>query len=165
MKHELLFLGREKESFLADGISEYAARLRRYAEVDIVILKEKRKPNLDDTTLVTRQGEQLLSAVKPGALLVALDEDGRALSSLELARLISHWEERGVKSAQYLLGGPLGLAAAVLARADFCLSLSKMTFTHDMARLILLEQLYRAYTIKAGEKYHKPEKLRLHGIP
>lgn len=155
MKHELLFLGREKESFLTDGISEYTARLRHYAEVDIVVLKEKRKPNQDETALVAWQGEQLLAAVRPGALLVALDAGGQALSSLELAALISRWEERGVKSAQYLLGGPLGLATSVLARADFRLSLSKMTFTHDMARLILLEQIYRAYTIKAGEKYHK----------
>jgi 23S rRNA (pseudouridine1915-N3)-methyltransferase len=155
MRHELLFLGKEKESFLADGISEYASRLRHYAEVEIVLVKEKRKPNQDETALVAWQGEQLLAAVKPGALLVTLDSGGQALSSLELAALMSRWEERGVKLAQYLLGGPLGLAAAVLARADFCLSLSKMTFTHDMARLILLEQLYRAYTIKAGEKYHK----------
>jgi len=155
MRHQLLFLGREKESFLADGIAEYAARLRHYAEVDIVLLKEKRKTNPDETTLVTRQGEQLLAAVRPGALVVALDGEGTALSSPELAALISRWESRGVKSVSYLLGGPLGLAETVLARADFCLSLSKMTFTHDMARLILLEQLYRAYTIKAGEKYHK----------
>ena len=155
MKHELLFLGREKESFLADGIREYAARLRHYADVDIVVLKEKRKPNLDEAALVAWQGEQLLAAVRSGALLVALDSNGQALSSLGLAALTSRWQEQGVKLAQYLLGGPLGLSAAVLARADFCLSLSKMTFTHDMARLILLEQLYRAHTILAGEKYHK----------
>ena len=155
MKHELLFLGREKESFLTDGINEYVSRLRRYTEVNIVLVKEKRRPNQDETALVAWQGEQLLFAVRPGSLLVALDSGGEALSSPELASLISRWEERGVKSVQYLLGGPLGLAAAVLTRADFCLSLSKMTFTHDMARLILLEQLYRAHTIKAGEKYHK----------
>ena len=155
MKHELLFLGREKESFLTNGINEYVSRLRRYTEVNIVLVKEKRRPNQDETALVAWQGEQLLFAVRPGCLLVALDSGGEALSSPELASLISRWEERGVKSVQYLLGGPLGLAAAVLTRADFCLSLSKMTFTHDMARLILLEQLYRAHTIKAGEKYHK----------
>jgi 23S rRNA (pseudouridine1915-N3)-methyltransferase len=155
MKHELLFLGKTKEAFLADGISEYAARLGHYSAVGIEILKEKRKPGQDDAALVAAEGAQLLAAVKPGALVVALDGGGQALSSPELAALVSRWEERGVKLVDYLLGGHLGLAENVLARADFCLSLSRLTFTHGMARLILLEQLYRAYTIKAGEKYHK----------
>jgi len=155
MRHHLLFLGREKESFLAAGIGEYAARLRHYAEVEITLLKEKPKANENEAALTARQGEQLLAAIRPGAFVVALDGSGQALSSLELAALVSRWEAHGVKTVSYLLGGPLGLAANVLARADFRLSLSKMTFTHDMARLILLEQLYRAYTIKAGEKYHK----------
>ena len=138
MKHELLFLGKTKEPFLADGIDDYAGRLAHYTAVAIEILKEKRKPGQDEA-----------------ALVVALDGGGQALSSPELAALVSRWEERGVKLVNYLLGGHLGLAESVLARADFCLSLSKLTFTHGMARLILLEQLYRAYTIKAGEKYHK----------
>jgi len=155
MKHELLFLGKTKEPFLADGIDEYAARLGHYTAVGIEILKEKRKPGQDEAALVATEGAQILAAVRPGALVVALDGGGQALSSLELAALLSRWEERGVKLVNYLLGGHLGLADSVLLRADFCLSLSKLTFTHGMARLILLEQLYRAYTIKAGEKYHK----------
>ena len=155
MKHELVFLGKEKESFLTHGISEYTSRLRHYAEVEIILVKEKCKPNLDEAALIAWQSDQLLSTIRPGAMLVALDSGGEELSSRELAAVISRWEERGVKLGQYLLGGPLGLSAAVLARANFRLSLSKMTFTHDMARLILLEQIYRAYTIKAGEKYHK----------
>jgi len=155
MKHELLFLGKTKEPFLAGGIGEYAARLGHYTSVGIEILKEKSKPGQDDASLLAAEGAQLLAAVKPGAFVVVLDGGGQQLSSLELAALVSRWEERGVKVVNYLLGGHLGLAESVLARADFCLSLSKLTFTHGMARLILLEQLYRAYTIKAGEKYHK----------
>ncbi|MDR3090007.1 MAG: 23S rRNA (pseudouridine(1915)-N(3))-methyltransferase RlmH [Desulfobulbaceae bacterium] len=155
MKHELLFLGREKEGFLAEGVREYAARLRHYAAVEITVLKEKRKSSLDEAALVTQETDRLLAAVRPGALLVALDGHGESLTSFGLADLLSRWEHQGVKLVNYLIGGPLGLSEHALARADVRLSLSRLTFTHDMARLILLEQLYRAYTIKAGEKYHK----------
>jgi 23S rRNA (pseudouridine1915-N3)-methyltransferase len=155
MKHELLFLGRTKEPFLADGVSEYAARLGHYTAVGIEILKAKPRPGQDDAALLAAEGAQLLAAVRAGAFVVVLDGGGQALSSPQLAALVSRWEERGVKLVNYLLGSHLGLTASVLARADFCLSLSRLTFTHGMARLILLEQLYRAYTIKAGEKYHK----------
>lgn len=101
------------------------------------------------------QGKLLLKSVPPGAVKVVLDNTGKQMSSVEFSRLISDWELKGRKHITYLIGGPEGHSREVLGSADFCLSLSKMTFTHDMVRLLLLEQIYRAYTIKAGEQYHK----------
>lgn len=152
MKHELLFLGKTKDSFIYTGITHYSSRLKHYAPVNTKILKERKGAGGTD---IKEEGKQLLAAVPAGWLIVALDSGGKQYSSEEFAGVISGWEQRGVKGACYLIGGPTGLAKEVLDRADFCLSLSKMTFTHDMIRMLLLEQIYRAYTIKGGEKYHK----------
>ena len=154
MKHELLLLGKTKDRFLADGIKEYAARLNHYTSFSITTLKEKGKMR-GQTTLVDSEGLLLLQAVVPGAFVVALDANGRQFSSKAFSEMIVSWEIKGIKQVCYLIGGPDGHAPTVLKAADLLLSLSPMTFTHDMTRMILVEQLYRAYTIKAGEKYHK----------
>jgi len=150
MKHELVFLGKTKKSFIAKGVEEYSARLKHYTSISIVILKGKGK-----TFLKEDQGALLLQAVPPGAIIVALDSKGIQFSSESFAKKIAGWELRGIKRVSYLIGGPDGLSSQVIGSADLLLSLSKMTFTHDMVRMFLIEQLYRAYTIKAGEKYHK----------
>jgi len=90
-----------------------------------------------------------------GPYLVCLDRTGKQMDSTELAAQMERWEMQGQKKITFVIGGPLGLSATILKKADLVLSLSPMTFTHDMTRLLLLEQLYRACTIKAGEKYHK----------
>ena len=152
MKHELLLLGKTKERYLEEGINDFTARLNHYAPVHLRFLKEKKGRAQPD---IVEEGRQLLAAVPGGWLKVVLDARGRQYSSEEFADLISDWEQRGVKGACYLIGGPTGHGQEVVSQADCCLSLSKMTFTHDMVRLLLLEQIYRAYTIKGGEKYHK----------
>ncbi|HBG21498.1 MAG: hypothetical protein A2X81_11035 [Desulfobacterales bacterium GWB2_56_26] len=154
MKHELLFLGKIKNSFIADGVQEYSSRLGHYTSLKITVLKEKgrAKSAASDTDA---EGMLLLSAVPPGALIVALDARGKQFPSEKFAETIAGWELQGVKHVCYLIGGPEGHSAKVLQSADLLLSLSQMTFTHDMARMLLIEQLYRAYTINAGEKYHK----------
>lgn len=152
MKHEMVFLGKAKEPFIEAGIAEYFSRLSHYTKLSTRLLKEKKAGKGQN---IIEEGKMMLAGVAPGWLVVALDPNGKQLTSEQLAEQISSWEQRGVKGASYLIGGPLGLSREVLDRADICLSLSKMTFTHDMARLFLVEQLYRAYTIKAGEKYHK----------
>lgn len=152
MKHELIFLGKTKDSFIAAGIENYASRLKHYTQVTARTLKERRSGNRAD---IAEEGKQLLESVAGGWLVVALDSRGSQYSSEDFADVISGWEQRGVKGACYLIGGPTGLSEEVLNRADMCLSLSKMTFTHDMVRMLLMEQIYRAYTIKGGEKYHK----------
>jgi 23S rRNA (pseudouridine1915-N3)-methyltransferase len=154
MKHELLFLGKIKNRFIAEGVQEYAARLRHYTVLAITVLKEKGRAKEAPST-VEAEGHQLLRAVPAGALLVVLDARGQQFTSETFASQIDAWEMQGVKQVCYLIGGPEGHAAAVHRAANLLLSLSPMTFTHDMTRLLLVEQLYRAYTIKAGEKYHK----------
>ncbi len=147
-------MGKIKDSFIAAGVEEYASRLRHYTSFEIRTLKDISKKGRNDT-LVEDQGRLLLQAVPKGAYTVALDSRGRQYESEALAAKIEQLELRGVRQISYLIGGPDGLARAVTDSADAVLSISKMTFTHDMIRLLLTEQLYRAYTILAGEKYHK----------
>ena len=154
MKHELLFLGKIKDKFLAEGVEEYASRLRHYTSFSITLLKEKGKMR-GQPSAVDSEGILLLQAVPSGALVVVLDPQGKQFSSEALSRQIDEWEMQGIKQVCYLIGGPDGHSSSVLQAADLLLSLSQMTFTHDMTRMLLVEQLYRAYTIKAGEKYHK----------
>ena len=156
MKIEFLFLGKTKESYLAAGIADYAERLAHYARLDIRELKDRgRKNNLSTPEIIEAEGRLLLQAKTKSSLLVALDRRGRALSSEELAQRIRIWEGQGTKGLTFVIGGPLGLSRAVVRQADFILSFSRMTFTHEIARFILVEQLYRAFTINAGSRYHK----------
>lgn len=155
MIHELPLLGKTKDDYIAEGIEEYCKRLRHYTTLSVTYLKEKGKKKGRPADPAAQEAETLLQSVPAGALVVALDAGGEQYSSERFALLVSDWEQRGIKQVSYLIGGPTGLGRCVLDRADVLLSLSKMTFTHDMVRLLLLEQLYRAYTIKAGEKYHK----------
>jgi 23S rRNA (pseudouridine1915-N3)-methyltransferase len=155
MKFELLLLGKTKDSYLSEGIAEFSKRLQHYTRVSVKYIHHKKKGQWSEEQEKEEDGRLLLSHVPPGALKVILDVQGRQLSSEGLADQLSKWEQRGVGQVSLIIGGPLGHAKELVAQADFLLSLSQMTFTHDMTRLFLLEQLYRAYTIKAGEKYHK----------
>jgi 23S rRNA (pseudouridine1915-N3)-methyltransferase len=155
LRFELLFLGKTKETYLAAGISDYLKRLNRYTATEIRILKEGRvKKNEPENLQIERESDILLQNVQ-GSYLVCLDRTGKQLDSLELADQVEKWEMQGQKKVTFIIGGPLGLSQAILARADLILSLSRLTLTHEMSRLFLLEQLYRAGTIRAGEKYHK----------
>ena len=155
MRFEFLFLGKTKEAYLAAGIADYAKRLARYIAVDIKSLKERKiKKGESENVQIEKEGEILLQSGK-GSYIVCLDRTGRQMNSLELAAQVERWEMQGLKKITFVVGGPLGVSPALYAKADLVLSLSAMTFTHEMTRLFLLEQLYRACTIKAGEKYHK----------
>jgi 23S rRNA (pseudouridine1915-N3)-methyltransferase len=155
MKFELLLLGKTKDSYLAEGIAEFTKRLQHYTKVSVKYIQHKKKSQWNEEQEKEEDGRLLLSNIPAGALKVILDFRGRQFTSEGLAELISQWEQQGAKHVSLLIGGPLGHSQELIAQADLLLSLSKMTFTHDMTRLFLLEQLYRAYTIKAGEKYHK----------
>ncbi len=154
MRHQIIFLGKIKNSFLQDGVKEYSKRLGHYAPLDIHTIKD---PGAGKTGSVAQklQGKALLDNVSAGAFIVALDSSGKQFSSEKFADCLTNWENRGIRTVSWLIGGPEGHDAEILHKADCILSLSAMTFTHDFIRLLLLEQLYRAYTIKAGEKYHK----------
>jgi len=155
MKLVLPFLGKTKDSFIEQGIKEYSGRLKHYTALSINVLKVKKKKAWTEQQQRQEEGRVLLGSLQPVTLKIVLDSSGKQLSSKGLADRISRWEQEGRKQAAFLIGGPTGHSSEVLAEADLLLSFSRMTFTHDMIRLFLLEQLYRAYTIKAGEKYHK----------
>lgn len=155
MRLELLFLGKTRESYLAEGISDYSKRLQRYIPVEIRTLKEKKTGKGEsEKATIQLNSKTLLNGVQ-GSFLVCLDRTGRQFDSLELADQLGRWEIQGQRKITFAIGGHLGLSPAILKRADLVLSLSMLTFTHEMTRLLLLEQLYRACTIRAGEKYHK----------
>ena len=154
MKHELLVLGKIKDSFLAEGVTEYSKRLCHYTSFEMKVLNERGKSRKKQLSK-EQEGEILLGAVPPGAFKVVLDSQGKQFTSEQLADCLQQWQLRGLKQVCYLVGGPEGHGDNILGSADLRLSLSRMTFTHDMVRMLIIEQLYRAHTIVAGEKYHK----------
>lgn len=156
MRIELIFPGKTKEKYLAEGINDFCKRLKRYARVELKSVKERRW-NGSESEEKYKEAEStlLLARVTTPSMIVALDRTGKQISSLGLANLLTNWEDQGRRYLSFIIGGPLGLASTTLKKADMTLSFSKMTFTHEMARLLLLEQIYRAYTIKAGTGYHK----------
>lgn len=155
MKFLIPLLGKTREGYLQAGIRDYTCRLGRFATVELPILKERH--GRKDPEEVTKQIEAdlLLERTVDAGVRIALDPSGTSPSSEDLAVLLTGWEDRGVGTVSFLIGGHLGLHPSVLARSDMIVSLSRLTFTHEMARMILLEQLYRACTIKAGHNYHK----------
>ena len=155
MRLEFLFLGKTKESYLAAGITDYAKRLSRYLKIEIRIIKEGRaKKGEPDNFLIEKESDKLLQNIQ-GSYLVCLDRTGKQMDSLALAKQMARWEMQGIKKISFVIGGHLGLSKTILKKSDLVLSFSPMTFTHEMTRLLMLEQLYRACTINAGEKYHK----------
>lgn len=159
MQIRVIAVGRIKEKYLQDGIAEYEKRLRPYAKVQIVEISEEKRP-VSATPSVERiamekEGDRILAAVPEGSFVIALEVKGFSWSSEELAASFREWELSGQNQLAFVIGGDLGLSPAVIARSDLRLSLSKMTFTHPLARLLLVEQVYRAFRIMRGEPYHK----------
>ena len=155
MKLRLLCVGRLSEGYLQDGTEIFAERIRHYLPLEIIELREEKAGRKADSRyLVAREGERLLEKLPPDALVVALDEKGRQLTSEKLARLIERPMVEGASNLIFIIGGPYGLSEDVKRRADRILSLSDLTFTHQMARLFLLEQIYRGLTIIRNEPYH-----------
>jgi len=155
MKIELPFLGKTKERYIQTGINDFHSRLAHYVSVDIKVINTRPLKGQTPVQAMSSESNLIDQNVSPGCYRVALDSTGKLLSSEDLSSFITSLENQSVKKVSFIIGGPLGLAGNQLKKADMVISLSPMTFTHDMARLLLVEQLYRAYTIKAGEKYHK----------
>jgi 23S rRNA (pseudouridine1915-N3)-methyltransferase len=159
MQINIIAVGKIKEEFLRDGVAEYEKRLRPYLNLKIVELTEEKRsastsPSAEKTAIV-KEGERILAAVPSGSYVVALVVGGISWSSLELAGFLRLRELAGKNQITFIIGGDLGLSPKVLSQSDMQLSLSKMTFTHQMARLLLMEQIYRACRINSGEPYHK----------
>jgi 23S rRNA (pseudouridine1915-N3)-methyltransferase len=146
-------VGRDRSGWFEPGVQGYAERLRRYAELDLVELPAA-KGALPPADARRREGEALLGKVRPDSWLVALDERGTQVDSVELSRLVATARDAG-RELVFCIGGDEGLDASVRERAWKIVALSRMTLPHRLARLVLLEQLYRAFTLLRGEPYHK----------
>lgn len=156
MKIKIIALGKIKENFLKDGISEFLKRLSPYCSVEIVELSpiEIRDDNMTAKVL-EEEGEIILSKIKPEAFVITMEIGGKQLSSEEFAFKINEINMSGVGELIFVIGSSCGLSPIVSARANFKLSISKMTFLHQFARLLLVEQIYRAFKILKCETYHK----------
>ena len=156
LKIRIIVVDRTRSAFLREGESFYLGRLRRYVQADweevrpVKMVKGKR-----DDEILDAEEEFLSRKLSQKDYIVALDRAGEPLDSEELARWLEHLARRAPGGVCFIIGGPLGLSRTLLNRAQKVLSLSRLTLTHEMSRLLLLEQLYRAMTILRGEKYHK----------
>ena len=146
MRITLTVVGRLKEKFLTAGVAEYLKRLQKFARVEIREVPECRT--------LEEEGQKILSLVPQGSWLCVLDVAGIELTSEDFAKKISELTLDGVSNLTFAIGGAFGLSEELRAAAAFRLSLSRMTFTHQMARLILVEQIYRAFKINRNEPYH-----------
>jgi len=159
MQIRVIAVGKIKEKYLQDGIAEYEKRLRPYVKLQILeIAEEKRTGHLspsDQKRIREAEGMRILGSIPGDSFVIVLDVGGVHWSSEVLAEHIRQWEISGRNTISIIIGGDLGLSDTVLTRSNLRLSFSPMTFTHQMVRLILLEQLYRACKINRGEPYHK----------
>ena len=156
MNIKLLVIGKIKEKFTKDAICEFEKRLSSYCSFSIIELPAE--PILDDNSYEkykSIEGERILNNIKPDSYVITLEINGKNLSSEDFAFKIKEISSLGINDLIFVIGGANGLEQKVSQRADFKLSLSKMTFTHQMARLILIEQIYRAFKIINNENYHR----------
>lgn len=159
MKYRILSVGKIRESFYNSGVEEYIKRLRPYTGIEVVDgLDEKVSPHASPKEvekMLEKEGQKILSLIGENEIMIVLDVQGRTLSSEELARHIQNWNQSGKSKVNLIVGGAHGLSDQVKQRANELLSFSRMTFPHQMAVLILAEQLYRGFKIIKGEPYHK----------
>jgi len=155
----IIAVGKLKEKYLKSGIDEYLKRLTSYAKVEIIEIPDEKAPeelsHSEMEQVKQKEGERLLSKLSQDTYVIALAIDGKMKSSEELAQSIDKLAVYGKSKIAFIIGGSLGLSNEVLQRADEKLSFSKMTFPHQLMRLILLEQIYRAFRINRNEPYHK----------
>ena len=159
MKITILCVGKVKEKFYRDAIDEFSKRLSRYCKLEIIeVSDEKTEEQASETEIrivKEKEGERLLKNIKDDAYVITLCIDGKQLDSEELSEKMEKLGIQGVSHIYFVIGGSLGLSDEVIKSADFKLSFSKMTFPHQLMRVILLEQIYRGYRIMNHEPYHK----------
>lgn len=159
MKISIICVGKIKEKFYRMALDEYTKRMSRYCKLEILEVADEKTPdnasNHEMTLIKDKEGERILKNIRRDAMVIALAIDGKMLSSEQLADKIGQLGVMGESQIQFIIGGSLGLSDRVLKEADMLLSFSKMTFPHQLMRVILLEQIYRSYRIIHGEPYHK----------
>ena len=159
MRITLLCVGKIKEKYLTDGIAEYAKRLGRYCKLEIVEVPDEKTPDeasaAEEEQIKKKEAERLAKYIKDDAYVIALAIEGKQFDSVGFSEQIEKIALSGKSHIQFIIGGSLGLHRDILQRADLLQSFSKMTFPHQLMRMLFLEQLYRAYRIQKGEPYHK----------
>lgn len=148
-------IDKTQDSYLNEGVNIYLKRLKNYCALEVITINvPKNVRQRSEKEQKTEEGKLILSEIKPADQLILLDEKGKQMSSVEFSIFINQKQNSGIKRLVFLIGGPFGFDQKVYERANFKLGLSQMTFSHQMVRLFFVEQLYRAYTILGGEKYH-----------
>ncbi|ALN77625.1 23S rRNA (pseudouridine(1915)-N(3))-methyltransferase RlmH [Staphylococcus hyicus] len=159
MKITIIAVGKLKEKYWKQAIAEYEKRLSAYTKVEIIEVPDEKAPeNMSDKEIEQvkeKEGQRILAKVKPQSTVITLEIQGKMLSSEALAKEIDQRMTQGASDFTFIIGGSNGLHQDVMNRSNFALSFSKMTFPHQMMRVVLLEQVYRAFKINRGEAYHK----------
>ena len=159
MKITIVTVGKIKEKYWRDAIAEYTKRLSKYCKLEIVETADEKTPDHASAAVEDgirqKEGERILKAIPEDAFVITLEIEGKMLDSVELSRKLEQLGVQGRSHICFIIGGSIGLGCEVLKRSDYALSFSKMTFPHQLMRVILLEQIYRAYRIQMKEPYHK----------
>lgn len=159
MKITVIAVGKIKERYFTGAVEEYAKRLGRFCRLELLEVADEKTPEgaseAQNIQIKEREGSRILKKLPAGAYVVALAIDGKMLDSPELSAAMERWKVGGASHVAFVIGGSLGLSEEVLSRADFRLSFSRMTFPHQLMRVILLEQIYRSFMIQSGAPYHK----------
>ena len=159
MKITVITVGKIKEKYLKDAIAEYSKRLSKYCKLEIIEVADEKTPDnaseVVEDSIRSKEAERILKYVKDDAYVITLEIGGKQLSSEELADKIDKLGIQGTSHIIFIIGGSIGLGREVLNKSNYALSFSKMTFPHQLMRVILLEQVYRSYRIISNEPYHK----------
>ncbi len=159
MKITVIAVGKMKEKYMTEAVGEYAKRLGRYCRLELSEVADEKTPDGASEALKLqikeKEGGRILQRIPAQAFVIALAVDGRMLDSVELSEQMERWNVSGISHIVFVIGGSLGLAPSVLERADYSLSFSRMTFPHQLMRVILLEQIYRSFQIRSNSPYHK----------
>ena len=159
MRITLVTVGKIKEKYLRDAVAEYVKRLGKYCKLEIIEVADEKTPErageTEEEAVRSREGERILKHVKEDAYVITLEIQGKQISLEELSDKIEWLGVQGKSHVVFIIGGSIGLGTEVLKRSDYGLSFSRMTFPHQLMRVILLEQIYRGFRIMNGEPYHK----------
>ena len=159
MNISIIAVGKLKEKYLKMAVDEYSKRLSRYTKLEIIELQDEKTPDnaseKEEVQIKEKEGKAILSKIKDNAYVIAMDLNGKQLASVEFSQFISNCAVMGNSNIVFVIGGSLGLSEEVIKRADYKLCFSKMTFPHQLSRVMLLEQVYRGFRIMNNEPYHK----------
>lgn len=155
MKIKVLVVGKNKEEYIADALREYHKRINKYIRFDIEEISSiKASKKYSEKEIREKEGQKILKALPGDSIVVLLDERGKQMNSMEFAKWIQKFMNSGTRNMTFVIGGAYGFTDGLYEKADMKLSFSKMTFSHQIVRVVFAEQLYRAFTIIHGEPYH-----------